>query len=514
MLESVSILTLKAARQGSFGTDDIFGAQVARSNAQVIQQALRERNDIERKTEIEVKQRDTATAKQRLDLDRELALAAASQEREVRTLQAAEKAAADQKVFEELQKGELARVSKERAVALAELEREQELGIQGERKQQEILGAELARRQALELAEQQRQIKVLQESLKREEAERGRLIVAAQREEANQGVKTVEATAQAQRDAKIRVIEAEREAQKQLIEQKNKIELDALRKQREAEAQAKALKEISAAEAEAALKQAETLRTQALAENEAEKLRADGARAKAAAAGLAEAEAVKARAEAALREAEAIRAKAIAAAEGEKAKAEALAAFDGVSQRVEMLKLELDAKVRIETAKAEALGKALSSMNFKLIGDPNSASQLLRMVTLADGLGEVVKAAPQPVREVGQQILNKVTGDPDGDALLKLAQEPAPSASGNGKANGIAVGDFATLVPKVIKLAEDHLDLNKLKGDTVSQALKKLAQAVGPEHQATIEEAQHALELLPVIRDLPFEELYLRASAK
>ena len=121
MLEAVSILTLRAAKQGSFGTDDVFGAQVARANAQVIQQALKERNDIERKTEIEIKQRDTGTAKQPLDLDRDLSLATATQEREVRTLQATEKAVADQKVFEEAQKSELARVAKERAVALAEM---------------------------------------------------------------------------------------------------------------------------------------------------------------------------------------------------------------------------------------------------------------------------------------------------------------------------------------------------------------------------------------------------------
>src|SRR5690242_11528022 len=123
VLEAVSILTLRAARQGSFPTDDVFGAQVARANAQVIQQALRERNDIERKTEIEIKERDTTSAKTRLDLDRDLALATATQEREVRTMQASEKAEADQRVFEEIQKSELARVSKERAVALAELER-------------------------------------------------------------------------------------------------------------------------------------------------------------------------------------------------------------------------------------------------------------------------------------------------------------------------------------------------------------------------------------------------------
>jgi hypothetical protein len=146
--------------------------------------------------------------------------------------------------------------------------------------------------------------------------------------------------------ARIKVIKAEREAQKAMIEQKNTIELGALRKQREAEAQARALKEISAAEA--------------------------------------------------------------------------LAAFDGVAQRVEMTRLTLDAQVCIEIAKAQALGAAMAAMNIKLIGDPAAAASLLRMVTLADGLGEVVKATPDPVLAVGQQLLNKLTADPKGASLLKL----------------------------------------------------------------------------------------------
>jgi uncharacterized membrane protein YqiK len=516
MLESVSILTLKAARQGSFGTDDIFGAQVARANAQVIQQALRERNDIERKTEIEVQQRNTSTSKQRLELDRELALATASQEREVRTLQAAEKAAADQKVFEEEQKSEMARVSKERAVALAELEKAQQLAIQEERKQQEIMSAELARRQAIELAEQQRQIQVLVEQQKREASEKDRLLVSAQREEANQAVKTVEATAQAQRDAKIRVIEAEREAQKKVIEEKNRIELDALRKQREAEAQAKALKEISAAEAEAALKQAETLRTQAQAENEAEKLRADATRAKAAAAGLAEAEALSAKAEAGLREAEAIKARKLAEAEGEKAKAEALAAFDGVAQRVEIIKLELEAKVRIETARAQSMGEALSAMNIKLIGDPNSAQSLLRLMTMADGLGDVIRQAPQPVREVAQQVVNKFTGDANGDALMRMASTDDGRINGNGSRNGKGTGvaELALMLPKLMKIAE-VVGVDSLKGMSVGQAMEALRKRVTDDDDiATLTQAQHALAMLPIINDMPFEDVYLRASAR
>lgn len=508
VLESVSILTLRAARQGSFGTDDVFGAQVARANAQVIQQALRERNDIERRTEIEIKQRDTESAKLRLELDRELALAAASQEREVRTIQATEKAQADQKVYEEEQKSEMARVAKERAMALAELEREQQLAIQNERKQQEVMAAEVARRRAIELAEQQRQVNVLQEQQKREAAEKDRLVVSAQREEAAQAVKTVEATQEAQRQARIRVIEAEREAQKALIEQKNTIELEALRKQREAEAQAKALKEIAAAEAEAALKQAETLRTQAQAEREAETLRADGARATESAAGLAEAEVLKAKAEAAMREAEAVRARGLAEAESEKAKAEALAAFEGVAQRVEIMKLELDAKVRIEIARAEALGKALASMNVKMIGDPNAAASLLRLVTLADGLGEVAKATPAPLREVGQQLVNKITGDAEGDALIRMGE---PDGAANGHQSDLT--ELAMLVPQIIRIAEQTLDVNKLKGQSVGEVMAALAERTSKEDQATIEKARKALAMLPIINDLPFDEMYLRATA-
>ncbi len=501
-LESVSILTLRAARQGSFGTDDVFGAQVARANAQVIQQALRERNDIERKMEIEIKKKDTETARQRLDLDRDLALAAATQEREVRTMQATEKAQADQKVFEEEQKSEQARIAKERAVALLEMGKSQELAVQNERNQQEVMSTELTRRQTLELADQQRQIALVQAEQERERAEEERLLVLAKREEAAQAVKTVEATQQAQREAKISTIQAEREAQKAMIEQKNRIELEALRKQREAEAEAAALKARAAAEAEAALKQAETIRTQAQAETEAEKLRAEAAKAQASAVGLADADVLRAKAEAAMQEADAVKARALAEAEGAKAKAEALAAFDGVAQRVEILKLQLDAQVQIEVAKSEALAKALASMNIKMIGDPNAAASLLRMVTLSDGLGEVLKNTPAPVLEAGQQLLNRVTGNTGDDSLTKAA---------NGANAGTNVAELALLVPEIVQKAEQHLNVNKLKGKTVGEALQLLSEKL-PDDTA-VQKAQTAVSQLPIIRDLPFDDFYLRATA-
>jgi uncharacterized membrane protein YqiK len=502
VLEAVAILTLRAARQGSFGTDDVFGAQVARANAQVIQQALSERNNIERTTEIEIKQRDTDAARQGLDLDRDLALAAATQERQIRTMEASERAVADKQVFEELQKSEEARISKERTVALAELHKDQELAVQNELKQQEIMATELSRRQSLELADQQRQIALVQAEQQRERAEQERLLVLAQREEAAQAVKTVEATGQAQREAKISLIQAEREASKAMIEQKNHIELGALRKQREAEAEASALNARATAEAEAALKQAETVRTQAQAETEAEKLRAEAAKAKASAAGLAEADVLRAKADAGMQEAQATRAKALAEAEGAKAKAEALAAYDGVAQRVEILKLQLEAQVKIEVAKAESLGKAMASMNIKLIGDPDAAASLLRMVTFADGLGEVAKAMPQPLLHMGQQMFNKLTGNMNGDGLLQMA---------NGE-TADTISDLATLVPEIIRVVETNLNIDRLKGQTVGEVLDMLDKQAASE--PIVEKAQKALAHLPIVRDLPFDEFYLRATAK
>jgi uncharacterized membrane protein YqiK len=429
----------------------------------------------------------------------------ATQDREIRTIKATEKALAERNEYEENQKSEMARVSKERAVALAEIERDQQLAIQNERKQQEVMATEVARRQAIELAEQQRQIVVTNEQKKREAADKDRLVVSAEREQAAQTVTTVQATEAANREAKIRVIEAEREAQKAMIEQKNKIELDALRKQREAEAQAKALKETANAEAEASLKQAETVRVQAQAEVEAAKLRAEAAKAAASATGLADADVLKAKADAAMREAEAVRAKGLAEAEAEKAKAEALAAYDGVAQRVELLKLQLDAQVRIEIAKAEALGSALASMNIKMIGDPNAAASLLRLVTMADGIGEVLKATPEPVKEVGKQLVEKVTGQPLSlsDAEPKDVQ---PVANPN--------ADLAKLMPEIIQMIENKMDLDAIKNQCVRDVLVSLSEKSTKKEKAVIEKAQQALETLPVLNDLPFEDLYLRVTVK
>ncbi|MBE7556446.1 MAG: hypothetical protein HS126_35800 [Anaerolineales bacterium] len=530
VLESVSILTLKAARQGSFGTDDVFGAQVARANADVIQTAQRERNDIERKTEIEVKQRDTSTSKEKLTLEQDLAFANATQQREVQARQAAEKSTAEKFIYEQELAAEQARIAKERAIKLSEIEMEQTLLVQSERKNQEYQSAEITRNQAIEVAEQTKQISVLKEQQKREAAEKERLMVAAQREQAAQDVKTVEETAQAKRLAQIQVIEAERDAQKAMIDRKNAVEIEALKRIREAEAQAAALKEIAQAEFEAAQKQAETKRTQAQAESDAEKMRADAERARTSAAGLAEAEVLRAKAEAAqlqgmaeaevirakadamraeaevirakgLAEAEAVKAKGLAEAEGQKAKAEALAAFDNVSQQLEMQRLQIDAQIQIGVARAQAIGAAIANMQIKMFGTPEAADSILRLMSFAEGMNDVVNAVPPQVRELGTQLLGKVVGNGHGNGQL-------PSTS------PMTLEQVAVLMPQLMALVDRSLDVNSIKKQTVSQVLDQLEVQAGEADQPLVAEARAALAVLPILAEMNFEDVYLRYVGK
>jgi uncharacterized membrane protein YqiK len=535
ILESVSILTLKAARQGSFGTDDVFGAQVARANAEVIQTALRERNDIERRTEVEIKQRDTNTAKEKLALEQDLAFAAATQDREVRSRQSVEKSTADRAIYEQEQAAEQARIAKERAVKLSEIEMEQTILVQDERKQQEYQTAEIVRNQAVQVADQSKQIAVLSEQQKREAAEKELLLVAAQREQAAQDVKTVEETAAAKRQAQIQVIEAERDAQRAMIDRKNVVEIEALKKIREAEAQATALKQIAQAEFEAAQKQAETKRTQAQAESDAEKMLADAERARTSATGLAEAEVLRAKAEAAklqgmaeanviqakakateteaevirakgLAEAEAVKAKGLAEAEGQKAKAEALAAFDNVSQKLELQRMQLDAQVQVGVARAQAMGAAIANMQIKMFGTPDAADSILRMMSFAEGLNDVVGAVPPSVRELGSQLLGKVMAGGDG--------KPDEQHDGQSGEGPMTLEEVAALMPQLMAGVDRTLDVNKLKKQTVSQVLDQFEAQASADDKPLAAKARAALALLPFVADANFEDMYLRYATK
>ncbi len=516
VLESVSILTLRAARQGTFPTDDVFGAQVARANAEFIRTAERERNDIERRTEMEIKQRNISTEKEKLALDQDLAFAFATQEREVMMRSATEKASAQRSILEQELSVEKSRLAKDQAIRTQQIENEQLLAVQDQRRQQEMESAEIVRTQTIEVANQAKQIAVLNEEQRRESAEKDRLVVAAQREEASQAVKTVEETSKARRDAQIYIIEAEREAQRSMIERRNEVEIEALKKIRGAEAQAQSLKAIAEAEFEAAQKQAETKRTGALADSDAAKALAEGEKARVQATGLAEAEVIRAKADATqqealvirakgLAEAESVRAKGLAEAEAEKAKAEALAAYDGVSQKLELEKIRLQAQIEIGVARAKAMGDAVANMQIKMFGTPEAADSILRLMSFADGMNDVVNATPAPVRDLGNRVVNSLLSNNGGNG----------SAS-NGvihSGGGMNVDEMAIIFPQLMALAERTLPADRLKIATVDEALDMLDERVLPEEKPLVTKGRLAVSTLPFLGGAKFADIYERYKA-
>jgi uncharacterized membrane protein YqiK len=557
LLESVSITALKSARQGSFGVDDVFGAQVARANAQVIQNALKERNEIDqtnqtemakrnataeqerndierskqleitrrnatadqeqneiaRGIELEIARRNAKVEEEKLTLERSLSQARATQQREIQIRQAEEKSAADKVAFEQQQAAELARVAKERAVAEAEMEKEQAVSLAEQRKQQaiqlaeqererEVRRSEVLKQQAVEVADQERRVALAEQQARFEEAEKERLAIAAEKEAAEQQVFTVQETAAAERESKIEIIKAERDAQREIINRKNLVELEAFKRLKDAEAEAEALNRKAEAEATAAIRLAEAKRTEAQASADSEKLRAEAAQAMSAAQGLAEADILRAKAEAAqleaeaikargLAEAEAIKARGLAEAEGQRAMADALAANDFVAQRLEIEKIRLQAHVEVGVAQAKALGDALASMDFKLYGTPDTAQQILRIMSLTDGLSSVVQAVPEPLKEIGNRILDRV----------------APKANGTGNGNvpvSVAMPDLShaqPLIAEAVATLNALLSAEQRKALTLQAAVEQAMPQANEQQRTVLLKLQGALILLPGIAE-------------
>jgi len=72
----------------------------------------------------------------------------------------------------------------------------------------------------------------------------------------------------------------------------------------------------------------------------------------------------------------------------------------------------------------------------------------------------------------------------------------------------------AQLMPEILQMIEKKMDLEVIKNQSLREVLVALSEKATKKEKVTIEKIQQALETLPVLNDLPFEELYLRATVK
>jgi uncharacterized membrane protein YqiK len=387
ILESISLLTLRPTLQGRFSTDDILGAQVARANSAVIEQALTEKNRLENLGALERARQDAQAERERMGIEEEIEKERAQRAKNIALVQATEDTAAKVTQEAKREEAERARILTDRALQEATLENERVEALRREQLQQAVETEHVLREQAVAIAEQRRETQVAQATAEKLAATRLQIEADKAREQALQEALLLAERAAAERDAEIELINARLEAQKQSIESRNQVELEAMR-----------LQEMAEAERRIAAAQAEAIQTRAAAELEVAKMAAIGERERTSAAGLAEVQVALERLKVLEREAETTRQKLIAEAEGDKARADALSSHDSIMRDMEMAHINADLLKAIEIARAEALGEAISGMKMNLFGDAAMARQLLQLVASAQSVQHIYDALPPVAR--------------------------------------------------------------------------------------------------------------------
>lgn len=284
-LESVSIAQLDASEFRS--EQNYFDAQGLRHITDTIQSAVRDKNEIERDTQISIKEKDVSTRMSILDLEKNEEEASLKQQQEIEYMRAAQKRA-----IEVANKAQWAETNKknaeyEQAVVAEQAVREAEAKQVSIDNLRAVEEAEINKKLSVDKSVIEAEVKILQsEEEKRLKNEQIEINVAnkealryeaeAEKEKAAQEVITVEQKAKAERQKAVDVIKAEALAKEEEINQKIKVDVEKYKIKELANAEyeasdlkARAIERMAKAELERALAQAKGAEALVEARNQA-----------------------------------------------------------------------------------------------------------------------------------------------------------------------------------------------------------------------------------------------------
>jgi uncharacterized membrane protein YqiK len=204
VLEEVSIFYLDQTPKEYLDANNIFDAEGLRQITAQTMERLRERNEIERNTEVAIKRKDVEAVKLKLTLDQDREFAEAEQSKQVEIYRAERKAEAEEFNSAQHRRIREAEIRAEQEIREAELKREAYLVRQMQVR--EI--TEVEKEQAIEVAKRAREIAVLAKERERLEEEQRRLKSEAQKEAAAQEVITTAERLAAERTRQLAVIRA------------------------------------------------------------------------------------------------------------------------------------------------------------------------------------------------------------------------------------------------------------------------------------------------------------------
>jgi len=439
-LETVTISQLDQTPTESLNERNVFDAQGLRKITEITQTQNVERNRIDRNAQREIKDKDVATRKEVLELERDQAEAEATQATEIANIQAVKLREKQEYEIQQRKEVELAAVDKEQSVKkadivknqtiqLADVERERAVKTQAVARDQAIQEAEVTRQQAVDVARREAEIAVALKEAARAEAEAKAKAAEAERETEAQRIETVAVSAT-----------ADREAQKKMIEEKQQVDIAKYREQTEADVSAYAQVKNAEGEVEAAEKQKRAKLELAEGDAEAAKRRAEGD------------EVVKMVDVSVDREKVAVEQ---ARVEVERQELENKQTFSEAALKFEVQKLEIQANADVQKAFAVAIGDMLSQADMQIFGDPTTLSDMAGRFMSAAGYGQMFaglrKTLPEDVQEFAGRTLTgassalaaalkKVTGQEVDAASIEKAvsqvieDQAAADSGGDGKA--------------------------------------------------------------------------------
>ncbi len=276
-LETVSLTGLDQTKRDFFNPQNAFDAEGLTRLTGQIEARRKERNDIEQDTEVQVRQKNLAAERMKLELGREDEYARLEQQRELeirraeQAAQIAEERAKKQQLAEQAEIGarqqvELSRLDAERQTEEQRIAKERVVKERDVDRQRAIEVAEIERRKSVELTEQERAIAIAHKSKAQSEAQANADKARALAVQAEEQVTTMRDAERAEREKRIELIKAAEVAQRQAIG----VTVAAEAEKQAMEDRAAALRTLAAAEGD-------KTRVEAQAAADAERAKADAA---------------------------------------------------------------------------------------------------------------------------------------------------------------------------------------------------------------------------------------------
>ena len=252
-LESVSLTALDQTPFEALDENNAFNAVGMRKLAEVIATSKKERAQIDAEADVAVRRAAMEAEKQKMQIARDEEESRIARAQEIEVLKAAQEA-------EIARSREAAESEKERA----RIQREQEIRAAEIARARAIEEAEITKEREIEVANQERQIIINEKSEAESRARASADTARAEAIKAQEAIETARATAQAEREKDIAVIEARREAERSATS----LRLAAEAERAAAADRAAALREEAQAEADAIVIRAEAKKADLLAEAE------------------------------------------------------------------------------------------------------------------------------------------------------------------------------------------------------------------------------------------------------